>query len=114
MSLWSKMIPPKWSSLVPKKVPDTEVDFVFQFEGHKCAFTHGNNVKAYFIGDCPAVQQGDVALLKMQSGRIGRFHLYELERVGVGNKWTAIGAFIGYKEAYIPVAKTPVFGQPSA
>lgn len=76
---------------------ETELDFTKQSSSHCCYFVQGDNLAAHFLGRSQLVRPGDTVLVKMESGKIGRYELYSVIRVSIGGKYRAIGKLLGYK-----------------
>lgn len=82
------------------------VDFTKPIEGHWAAYEGGDNFDARFIV-CGKVCRNDEILIRLKSGRIGRYHLFSVlpDFSGVAN-WRVRACILGYYgEATSPRSK---------
>lgn len=102
MTWFRKLWGAKRTTIIRSTLGETEWDFVNgQGLAGWCLYQSGNPFEANFIGQSTIKPiRGDKILIKMKSGKVGRFQIYWFMPLFKDNRWKARACFIGYNDAY--------------
>lgn len=109
---WRTLFLRRFSKPTPKTTlsPSSIHDFTQQTPAHWAGFDGGDNFAARFTIKAP-VKTGDDILVKLRSGRIGKYHLYSVRSTfdEHGGIFKCLGCAIQYKEKHdLALAETKI------
>jgi hypothetical protein len=96
MKLWTQLLFWPWVPRTEPIVIRKTLDFINPSVWHWAGFDYGDNYEAHFTIR-GMVARGDYILVRLRSGRIGRYQLYSVLPDFTGTAdYKAIGAAVGY------------------